>query len=203
MSTGRSDTSSKRKRSTPQKFRSRKLFASSRHDILEQPEYSRARDGGAQEEQLSLSKLPVTLQNKENMPEKCPNGSVTSARGRGRPKGSKNKTFPTLPTKVYAVREGKPPMYSSNPEDDDYIESPNTSITPHRGRGRPRGSTKTPAGAAEPGSKAGVSEGCCPYRPLKSNRWLYTSKWSPGGCSLFKGALVWHTSLAAKGLSDV
>ncbi|XP_040180885.1 chromosomal protein D1-like isoform X2 [Rana temporaria] len=139
MSTGRSDTSSKRKRSTPQKFKSRKIFASSRHDILEQPEFSRARDGEAQENQMSLSKLPVTLQNKENMPEKCPNGSVTSPRGRGRPKGSKNKTFPSLPTKVYDVREGKAAAYA---ESDFTSDSLNIVVIPHRGRGRPRGSTK-------------------------------------------------------------
>lgn len=164
MSTGRSDTSSKRKRSTPQKFKSRKLFASSRHDILEQPEFSRGRDGGSQEDQLSLSKLPVTLQNKENMPEKCPNGSMTSPRGRGRPKGSKNKTFPTLPTKAYAVREGKT-LYKS--EGDDHGDSPG--ITPHRGRGRPKGSTKIkPVGEDVPKRSRGRPKGSKNKKPSKA-----------------------------------
>lgn len=169
MSTGRSDTSSKRKRSTPQKFKSRKLFASSRHDILEQPEFSRARDGEAQENQLSLSKLPVTLQNKENMPEKCPNGSVTSTRGRGRPKGSKNKTFPTLPTKVYDVREGKAAAYTSMSEGDLTSDSPNIVVIPHRGRGRPRGSTKVkPVGEGVPKRSRGRPKGSKNKKPSKA-----------------------------------
>ncbi|XP_072285650.1 uncharacterized protein [Pyxicephalus adspersus] len=168
MSTGRSDTSSKRKRSTPQKFKSRKLFASSRHDILE-PEFSRARDGGVQEIQLSLPKLPVTLQNKENMPEKCPNGSMTASRGRGRPKGSKNKTFPSLPTKVYAVREGKSPIYTSRPVSSGHNESLNRDVTPHRGRGRPKGSTKVkPIGEDVPKRSRGRPKGSKNKKPSKA-----------------------------------
>ncbi|KAM9323867.1 uncharacterized protein PAF06_020103 [Gastrophryne carolinensis] len=136
MSSGRSDTSSKRKKSTPQKFKSRKLFTTSGNDFLE-PEFSRARDVEDQEGQLELSILPVTLQNKENLPEECPNGSETP-RGRGRPKGSKNKTFPTAAKRVYDVRETKPALDSIKCESDGDQEPP----TPHRGRGRPKGSTK-------------------------------------------------------------
>lgn len=169
MSTGRSDTSSKRKRSTPQKFKSRKLFAPSRHDILEQPEFSRARDGEAQENQLSLSKLPVTLQNKENLPEKCPNGSVTSPRGRGRPKGSKNKTFPTLPTKMYDVREGKVAAYTSMSGDDNKSESPSIVVTLNRGRGRPKGSTKVKQdGEGVPKRPRGRPKGSKNKKPSKA-----------------------------------
>ncbi|XP_075692621.1 uncharacterized protein LOC142659928 isoform X2 [Rhinoderma darwinii] len=164
MSARRSDTSSKRKRTTPQKLKNRKLFAVSENDLIESPHFSKARDGENQDSQLCLSQFPETLhnrenvpkslhqtpskkesltekpQNKENMPGKYSSVSATAHRGRGRPKGSKNKTFPVSATRVYSVREGKSPIYSLKKEGD--MKHQDDAETPHRGRGRPKGSTK-------------------------------------------------------------
>ncbi|XP_069800416.1 chromosomal protein D1-like [Dendropsophus ebraccatus] len=153
MSSRRAGTSSKRKRTTPQKLKSRKLFAVSGNDLLESPSISKARDGENQDSQHGFHEklhnrenvpksllqtsskkesLSETPQNKENLP-----GSPQ--RGRGRPKGSKNKTFPVSPTRVYSVREGKSPAYSPKKE---VVKQENGVSTPHRGRGRPKGTVK-------------------------------------------------------------
>ncbi|KAG9466266.1 serine/arginine-rich splicing factor 4-like [Eleutherodactylus coqui] len=155
MGPRKTDSSSKRKRSTPQKLKKRKLFAASENDFVESDQ---------DDNQLYLSQLPETLhnrenvtktpsqtptkkesltetpQNKENMPEKYSSSSGSASRGRGRPKGSKNKTFPVSVTKVYSVREGKSQVYSPKKEND--VKNQNGVETQSRGRGRPKGSTK-------------------------------------------------------------
>ncbi|KAM3911767.1 uncharacterized protein RB166_020310 isoform 2-T2 [Leptodactylus fuscus] len=190
MSDRRSDTSSKRKRTTPQKLKNRKLFAVSEHDLIESSDFSRARDGENQDSQLCLSQLPETLhnrenvpkslhqmpskkesltetpQNKENMPGKYSSGTGTVHRGRGRPKGSKNKTFPVSPTRVYSVREGKSPVYSPKKENDTKQQN---GLTPHRGRGRPKGSTKIKSvGDVIPKRSRGRPKGSKNKKPSKA-----------------------------------
>ncbi|XP_056395350.1 putative surface protein SACOL0050 [Hyla sarda] len=175
MSSRRSGTSSKRKRTTPQKLKSRKLFAVSGND-LEPPSISRAKDDqdgfpetlhnrenvpkSHSQSLLKKESLSETPQNKENMP-----GSAQ--RGRGRPKGSKNKTFPVSPTRVYSVREGKPPAYS--PKKDDGAKQENGVSTPHRGRGRPKGSVKVkPIGEIVPKKSRGRPKGSKNRKPTKA-----------------------------------
>ncbi|XP_073498061.1 uncharacterized protein [Phyllobates terribilis] len=185
MSARRLNTSSKRKRTTPQKLKSRKLFAVSGNDLAE------SGDGENQDFQLCLSQSPETLhnrenmpkslhqspskkesltetpQNKENMPGKYSSDSEITQRGRGRPKGSKNKTFPVSPTRVYSVREGKSPGYSPKKDSDPQHE--NGVPTPHRGRGRPKGSRKViPSGENTPKRARGRPKGSKNKKPPKS-----------------------------------
>ncbi|XP_068103881.1 serine/arginine repetitive matrix protein 5-like, partial [Hyperolius riggenbachi] len=163
MSTGRPNTSSKRKKSTPKKFKSRKLFASSGNDLSEEAENSISAEESKQEGQLSPSKLPTTPQNKENVPANT-YGSGTVPRGRGRPKGSKNKTFPSSPTRVYAVREVKSPVYHSKT----VIRS--DSAPQNRGRGRPKGSTKVKAVVPDgPKRSRGRPKGSKNKKPSKAS----------------------------------
>ncbi|XP_075692616.1 uncharacterized protein LOC142659928 isoform X1 [Rhinoderma darwinii] len=191
MSARRSDTSSKRKRTTPQKLKNRKLFAVSENDLIESPHFSKARDGENQDSQLCLSQFPETLhnrenvpkslhqtpskkesltekpQNKENMPGKYSSVSATAHRGRGRPKGSKNKTFPVSATRVYSVREGKSPIYSLKKEGD--MKHQDDAETPHRGRGRPKGSTKVRSSGQDiPKRSRGRPKGSKNKKPSKA-----------------------------------
>ncbi|XP_073417471.1 uncharacterized protein [Dendrobates tinctorius] len=184
MSARRLSTSSKRKRSTPQKLKSRKLFAVSGNDLAE------SGDGENQDTQLCLSQSPETLhnrenvpksphqspskkesltetpQNKENMPGKYSSDSEMAPRGRGRPKGSKNKTFTSSVTRVYSVREGKSP--TSSPKKDSDPQQENGVIIPHRGRGRPKGSKKViPSGENTPKRSRGRPKGSKNKKPSK------------------------------------
>lgn len=203
MSTRRSDTSSKRKRTTPQKLKNRKRFAVSDSDLTESAHASRTRDGENQDSQLCLSEFPETLhnrenvpksppqtlskresltetpQNKENMPGQYSSGPARSQRGRGRPKGSKNKTFPVSPTRVYSVREGKTPVYSSRK--DDVAKHENGVETPHKGRGRPKGSTKVkPISEDIPKRSRGRPKGSKNKKPSKAARMVKSHKLIPG-----------------------
>ncbi|CAJ0946077.1 unnamed protein product [Ranitomeya imitator] len=182
MSARRLNTSSKRKRSTPQKLKSRKLFAVSGNDLSE------SGDGENQDFQLCLSPSPETLhnrenvpkslhqspskketpQNKENRPGQYSSDSERTQRGRGRPKGSKNKTFPTSATRVYSVREGKSPTSSPKKDSDPHQE--NGVTTPHRGRGRPKGSRKViPSGENTPKRSRGRPKGSKNKKPSKAS----------------------------------
>lgn len=202
MSTRRSDTSSKRKRTTPQKLKNRKRFAVSDSDLTESPHASRTRDGENQDSQLYLSEFPETLHNRENVPKSPPqtlskresltetpqnkenrpgqysSGPVRSqGRGRGRPKGSKNKTFPVSPTRVYSVREGKAPVYSSKK---DYGVKHENGVA-HKGRGRPKGSTKVkPISEDIPKRSRGRPKGSKNKKPSKAARMVRSHKLIPG-----------------------
>ncbi|XP_075042556.1 uncharacterized protein LOC142101971 [Mixophyes fleayi] len=199
MSARKNDTSSKRKRSKPQKLKSRKLFAASRNDMKESPQISK--DDEDQENQQCLSGHDETLQNKENMPKalqnkknmaetssnkenmpgKYPSDAGTAQRGRGRPKGSKNKTFPTHPTRVYSVREGKSLVYTERIARDG---DENGADTPHRGRGRPKGSTKvTHSRDNVPKRSRGRPKGSKNRKPSKAT----LMKQTPGAHKMVRG----------------
>ncbi|XP_053330063.1 uncharacterized protein LOC128503893 [Spea bombifrons] len=143
MSATKAESSAKRKRSKPHKLGDKKRILS-RKDSEEIVPSSQESSRGRNEEFEKEREHSPARSTEESVPQKCPNGGNSTPRGRGRPKGSKNKTFTASSIMVSRARNGQ---YQRDlhhtqpfPKHEEKREHPGGGDIPHRGRGRPKGS---------------------------------------------------------------
>ncbi|KAM8952777.1 uncharacterized protein RCH25_043493 [Pelodytes ibericus] len=148
MNVTRAESSAKRKRTKPHKLGDKKRLFSRRDSdeiVVSTPQTQKSKAEEFQKAQEYSSACPT----EESVPQKCSNGGNSSTRGRGRPKGSKNKSFTASSVMVSTVSRAKneqyqralhhPPAFSKQ-EHEEKREHPNGGDITPRGRGRPKGS---------------------------------------------------------------